>query len=121
MQLKNNTKGSSLIEALIAVVIVIMIATGIMNMITMFGFSTKNRLAMECLINAVASQVEKCRAMETPDNQIKCGGYSINITVNGSCQPNPANCNEVTITGTVQNINISPFSLKTIVCNPNQQ
>ncbi|HEV09604.1 MAG TPA: hypothetical protein ENO34_04300 [Sulfurihydrogenibium azorense] len=119
MQLKNNTKGSSLIEALIAVVIVIMIATGIMNMITMFGFSTKNRLAMECLINAVASQVERCRAMETPENQISCGGYTINIKVNGNCQPD--NCDEVTITGRVQNVNISPFSLKTIVCNPNQQ
>ncbi|MGC9121313.1 MAG: hypothetical protein ACP5G3_07660, partial [Sulfurihydrogenibium sp.] len=91
------------------------------------GFSTKNRLAMECLINAVASQVERCRAMLTPENQISCGGYTINITAkitdNESadkiCQP--ANCDEVTITGRVQNVNISEFSLKTIVCNPNPQ
>lgn len=110
-------KGSSLIESLIATAIIFFIAVGVMNMITMFGFNTKKRLAMECVVNAVSSEIEKCRSMQNPDNTVYCGGYTINITTNGSCIPSNNSCNEISITGRINNINLQPFTLKTVVCN----
>ncbi|WP_297890071.1 hypothetical protein [Sulfurihydrogenibium sp.] len=109
-------KGISLIESLIATVIIFFVAIGIMNMITMFGFSTQKRYAMECVINAVSSQVEKCKSRQNPDSTVSCGNYTVRITTNGSCQPSQG-CNEVSITGQIDRLNIQPFTLRTVVCN----
>jgi Tfp pilus assembly protein PilV len=113
MQLKNN-KGVSLIESLISLVIIFFVVIGIMNMITYFGLDTRNRVMMECLISSVESAAAQCRAMQTPANQITCQGYTVNITVNGSCSPAQNTCNDVTIQGSVKN---RTFNLNTIVCN----
>jgi Tfp pilus assembly protein PilV len=113
MQLKND-KGFSIVESLISLVIIFFVVIGIMNMITYFGLDTRNRVMMECLISSVESAASQCRSLQRPPNSITCQGYTISISVNGSCNPNPNTCNDLTIQGSV---NSRTFRLNTIVCN----
>ncbi len=114
MQLKND-KGFSIVESLISLVIIFFVVIGIMNMITYFGLDTRNRVMMECLISSVESAASQCKSLQTPNTPINCQGYRVNIAVvNGSCNPNPNTCNDVTIEG---NVNNRTFRLNTIVCN----
>ncbi len=111
MLLKN--RGFTLIEALIAIVLAFFIVIGVANVVGFFPSSTADRLEMSCLVEGAVSGVEACRAGQVI-NSIQCGGFTVNIDVNGSCAPSAGSCNEVTVTAT---LNGRSFSLKDTVCN----
>lgn len=108
-------KGFTLIEALIAILIVAIIATSIAGLITIFGIKTSDRILQSCLIEASASAIEACKH-GVNINQINCAGYRINITVNGNCNPNP-NPNTCTEVIAVSFAEGKSFKLEKTICN----
>lgn len=110
MFLKN--RGFTLIETLIAILIVSLIIVSITHLITGSVISTRDRIIMECLVNAANSAVEACRGGVNL-NSYQCGGSGgilVQLNVNTDCSSiTPpadiwdANCREVTVIATYGN------------------
>jgi len=102
-------KGFTLVEALIAILILSLIIIGVTNLITGSVSSTRDRIIMECLVNAANSAIEACRA-GIDLNRYQCGDLNINLEKNETCAnitpPSSfwdANCKEVRVTATYGN------------------
>lgn len=102
-------QGFTLIEALISILILALIITGITNLITFSVRSTRERTIMECLVNAANSAIEACRS-GTNLRSFECGGINIQLTINKNCSSitSPsnvwsANCEEVTVNAKYNN------------------
>uniref|UniRef100_A0A7C4JSG6 Prepilin-type N-terminal cleavage/methylation domain-containing protein n=1 Tax=Thermodesulfobacterium geofontis TaxID=1295609 RepID=A0A7C4JSG6_9BACT len=102
-------KGFTLVEALIAILILSLIVIGVANLITGSIGSTRDRIIMECLVNAANSAIEACRA-GIDLNTYRCGNFNINLSKNQICAnitpPSSfwdATCREVTVTATYGN------------------
>lgn len=108
-----NSRGFSLIEALIAVAITFFIATSIAGMLTMFGVHSKRGIDLTCLVNAAASGIEACRGGQVISTY-NCGGVNINLSLVGSCTPANNQCSQVTVTASGGG---RQFSLTDFVCN----
>jgi len=97
-------KGFTLVEALIAILILSLIIIGVANLITGSVGSTRDRIIMECLVNAANSAVEACRGGINLSN-FQCGGINVHITLSRDCsiltvptQTWDANCEEIRVT-----------------------
>lgn len=107
MFLKN--KGFTLIEVLIAILVLSLIIVSVTHLITGSVVSTRNRIIMECLVNAANSAIEACRGGININNY-RCGGeegLEIQISINTDCSSiTPpldtwdANCREVRVIAT---------------------
>ena len=119
--LKNNKKlkGFTLIEALIAILLVSIVIVSISSLITESVFSTKKRIIYECLVNAANSAIEACRGGKNISS-FNCGGLNISININTDCSsitiPSntwDANCEDVTVTARYGN---TTHTLRDMVC-----
>ncbi len=110
---KNKSYGFTIVEALIAIVIVSIIAVSIAALITSFGSKTSDRILLSCLVEGAASGIEACRGGETI-NQITCGGLTVDISITGNCQPAPNTCSDVIVTATAKGKSVS---LSDKICN----
>ncbi len=107
------SKGFTLIEALIAILITTLIVMSMAGLITVLGTKTSDRILLSCLIEGASSGIEACKGGEVI-NQITCGGFTINISINGNCQPPINTCSNVTSTASAGG---KTFSLTDKVCN----
>jgi Tfp pilus assembly protein PilV len=96
-------KGFTLVEALIAILILSLIIIGVTNLITGSVGSTRDRIIMECLVNAANSAVEACRGGVNLRN-FQCGGINVEVNLSTDCsiinapaQTWDANCEEITV------------------------
>lgn len=96
-------RGFTLIEVLIAILILALIIVGIANLITGSISSTRERTIMECLVNAANSAIEACRGGINL-GEFQCGGLNVQINLSRDCStitvPTAtwsANCAEVII------------------------
>ena len=106
-------KGFTLIEALIAILITTLIVIGVAGLITVFGTKTADRILLSCLVEGATSGIEACKEGEVI-NQITCGGFTINISISGNCQPPANTCSDIISTASA---NGKTFSLTDKVCN----
>jgi len=97
-------KGFTLIEALIAILLISLVIVGVSSLITGSVFSTRKRIIYECLINAANSAIEACRGGRNISS-FNCGSLNISININTDCSsitiPSntwDANCEDVTVT-----------------------
>ncbi|MGB9667667.1 MAG: PulJ/GspJ family protein [Thermosulfidibacteraceae bacterium] len=89
-------RGFTLIEALIAMAIGLILILFIAASISYFGICTRDILLKFCLTNAVDSGFSACRNGINPVS-ISCGNYTITVTSNVDCG-SISNCTDVTIT-----------------------
>jgi prepilin-type N-terminal cleavage/methylation domain-containing protein len=108
------SKGFSIIEVLVAMFILSIVALGVAGLITMFGFYTKDRILLSCLVEGAASGIEACKSGINSTNNIKCGGYTIYIDIQGECPPASGQCS---IVNTTASANGKSFSLTDKICN----
>ena len=106
-------KGFTIIEALIAILITSFIAISIAALITIFGTKIADRILLSCLVEGATSGIEACRGGQII-NQITCAGLTINISINGNCQPAINTCSDITVTASAKGKN---FNLTDKVCN----
>ena len=105
--------GFTLVEALVAVVLTFILATGILGMLYTFLNQIPHRMLITCLVEGAASGVSACR-MGVALNSLSCGSYSISVSIQGSCSPPIGTCSTVTVTASAQD---KSFSLRDTVCN----
>lgn len=104
--LKN--KGFTLIEALIGVLILGLIVISITRLITGSVVSTRERIIMECLVNAANSAIEACRGGVSLSD-FQCGAFNIILNIHGNCDIQPpsniwdSNCEEILVTAIYEN------------------
>jgi prepilin-type N-terminal cleavage/methylation domain-containing protein len=106
-------KGFTLIEALIAILITAILAVIIAGLLTSFAFKTSDRVILSCLVEGASSGISACKGGNSI-NSINCGGYTVQIEINGNCPPAPGTCSEITATAKVKGLS---FSLTDKVCN----
>ncbi len=104
--------GFSLIEALVAVLISMIVVIGIATMLGFFPIYVRDRTELSCLVEAANSGINACRA-GIVINSIECGSMNVNITIEGSCTPPKGECNEIRATATLGE---RSFSLRDVVC-----
>lgn len=92
-------RGFTLVEALIALLISLFIITGIVGLLTSFGFFTRDKMLYTCLLEAASSGVEACRS-GVVIYSIDCGGYTVSVSINGNCNPEKGQCEDITVTAT---------------------
>lgn len=105
--------GFTLIETLVAILIAAILAGIILGFITSFAFKTSDRIAVSCLIEGASSGLAACKGGNII-NYVDCGGYRVEIDIEGNCNPPSGTCEEVTATAKVKGI---AFSLTDKVCN----
>lgn len=116
-------QGFTLVESLIAMMLIAMIAIVSAGLIAYFAKYTKRDLTSTCLLQAASSGIEARRADPgNPDGiQITCGGQTIHVTVTGN-PPGTAPamgsgtsaCAEVVSTSTAGS---KTMVLRDLVCN----
>ncbi|RKX62362.1 MAG: hypothetical protein DRP34_04290 [Thermodesulfobacteriota bacterium] len=117
--LKKNTKSFTLIEALIAILLVSLIVISISSLITGSVFLTRKRIIYECLVNAANSAIEACRGGKNISS-FNCGGLNIDININIDCSSITVpgntwdvNCEDITVTARYGN---TTHTLRDMVC-----
>jgi prepilin-type N-terminal cleavage/methylation domain-containing protein len=106
-------KGFTLIEALIAILIAAILAGIIAGAITIFASKTSDRIVLSCLIEGASSGIAACKGGYKID-RINCGGYEVEVTINGNCNPSSGKCENATATAKLKGMS---FSLSDKVCN----
>lgn len=104
--------GFTLIEALIAICISIILVTIIASGITAFSSEAQDRVLKTCLIEGAESALATCKAGNITNN-FTCGKYNIRITIEGNCNPQNT-CNNVKVRAEAQG---QVFELTDMVCN----
>lgn len=110
------SKGFTLIEALISVMIVTFVVLFVLNTVTLFPVLLRKDLINFCLRQAANSIVEYKRANPTDatDNfTITCKGMDINVRVVGGPPP-PNDCVDITVTSTYGTYN---YEIQDRICN----
>lgn len=109
-------KGFTLIESLIAIVILIIAVLGIAAMQGTFSTQTVDRTLQNSLIDAASSALTYCSNLRTtpPSSYTYEGGLVVNVSMSGRCDPALNVCNQVTATASARD---RTFSLSTLVCN----
>ncbi|MDK2860838.1 MAG: type pilus assembly protein PilA [Thermodesulfobacterium sp.] len=105
-------KGSTIIEVLISIFILFIVIISITSLITIFGLHIRNRVLLTCLVEGAASGIEACKNGYII-NEIRCGGFTVNISVNGTCNLATNLCSDIEVIASSQG---KVFSLKDKVC-----
>ncbi len=113
MRCRKKRTGFTIIEALIAILIVSIIAISIAGLISSFGLETSNRILLSCLMQGADSGIEACRSGDYISN-ITCGGILVNIQITGNCTPPPNTCSDIIVTATAKGKSVS---LSDKICN----
>ena len=113
--LLNNNKGFSLIEALIATVILTIAVLGIMALQGTFATQTVDRTLQNALIDAASSALSHCQNVGTsPPGTYTYEGIAVTVSISGNCALALNTCSNVTATATARG---RTFSMTTFVCN----
>lgn len=114
--------GLSLIEALVALMLLTISILSVMTMITAFPRSTTDDLVLTCLLQAASSGIEAKRANHSLGSlNVPCGGRNVSVSISGtppSTAPQPGSgntaCATVTATATYGS---KTMTLRDLVCN----
>lgn len=92
-------EGFTLIEAIIAMAIGLMVVLSISALIGYFALYTRDVGLKFCLTSALENGFSLCRNGKNPPNSYTCGNYSISISYSTDCTTIPSDsCSNVTIT-----------------------
>ncbi len=92
-------EGFTLIEAVIAMAVGLVVVLSISALIGYFALYTKDINLKFCLVNALENSFSLCRNGKNPANTYTCGSYSISISCNTDCTAiSNDSCSNVTIT-----------------------
>jgi prepilin-type N-terminal cleavage/methylation domain-containing protein len=135
MPIRTIKKGFTIIEVLIAFIIISVVSLSLISMQSSFSKSTHSRTVTTALSDVAQSAMATCQSFNTPPNSVYYNIPSINsdssgtkkieifITVTGSCVlPAPNSCSDITIvTSNTQTITASSrkFTLEGNICNFN--
>lgn len=110
-----NNSGFTLIEALVAILILIIAILGLVGMQGIFARQSADRIFMNSLIDAASSALSHCQNTNSaPPTSYSYENFVVNIQLLGNCNPTENTCNTVTVTASAQG---KSFSLTTLVCN----
>ncbi|MDI6801641.1 MAG: prepilin-type N-terminal cleavage/methylation domain-containing protein [Thermodesulfovibrionales bacterium] len=113
-------QGFSLVEALIATVILAIGITGFISMQASFASKSAVRTAINSLIDAASSALAQCQADKTTGSSLSYtyeNNMVVTVTLNKSCNIAPDECDAVTATASAEGKGEKPFKLTTYVCN----
>lgn len=118
MIIKNN-RGFTLIEALIAMVILTIGIVSVISMQATFARGTVDRTVLNALIDSAASALNRCQIDNATPASLSYTheGRTINVSITGSCNPASDTCNAVSATAT--HSTGKTFTISTMVCNFN--
>lgn len=115
LKIIDKSKGFTLIEVLVSIVILIVGVLGVMTLMGKFSTSTLDRAFRNAIVDAAASAIDHCENTHTdPPTSYTYGGITVTISKSGSCNPAANTCNNVTVTATAQG---KSFSITSKVCN----
>lgn len=119
-------KGFSLVESLVAVLLVAIVLIGTIKLITSFAMFTATDTDRTCLLQAASSGIEAKRADPTITSlQVTCGinnsSLPVSVTISGNPPANPppmgsnqTACAEITATATFKG---KTMTLRDWICN----
>ena len=107
------TKAFSLIEALIALVIVSVVVLSIVGLIEIFIKQLPDRVLLTCLVESASSAVKACENGIVL-NSVQCASYNVSITINGNCNPPQNTCSNIVVTASADD---KSFTLNGVACN----
>jgi prepilin-type N-terminal cleavage/methylation domain-containing protein len=123
------TKGFTLIEILVTVVILVILIVGVFGSLNWFRFFSKDRLITTCLVEGASSGIMACRGGRyipnvicnvTYPNYTKSYVINIHISCNPSysncCSPPLGECTNATVIA-IHNGSGKSFSLTDTICN----
>lgn len=110
--------GFTIIEAMIAVVILAVGIVGVITMVGVFSKDTVDRTLYNSLLDAASSGLTLCGAVSSTTSPLTYT-YENNLVVTvtlsgGSCSPSANACNTITATANAKGKNVV---LTTLVCN----
>ncbi len=113
-----NNKGFSLIEALIAMVILTIGIVSVLSMQATFATGTVDRSVMHALIDSASSALTRCQIDNATPSSLTYTheGITTTVTLTGSCNPAADSCNPVSATASAKG---KTFTISTMVCNFN--
>lgn len=107
-------RGFSLIEQLVALLIIIVGIISIYIFLSKFTEFTRDRLLATCLVDTAYSSMSLCLKGITPPNNLKCGSYNVEVIAN--CNIPEDECNDVSVT---TRINSFSYTLQGFGCKFN--
>ena len=110
------TRGFTLIEALISVLIVTFVVLFVLNTVTLFPILIRKDIINFCLRQAANSAVEYKRANPTDPTDtmtISCKGMDIEVSISGGTPP-PNDCVDITVTATYRSYS---YEIQDKICN----
>ncbi|HIJ60426.1 MAG TPA: prepilin-type N-terminal cleavage/methylation domain-containing protein [Nitrospirae bacterium] len=116
----HNNRGFTLLEALIAMVILTIGIVSVISMQATFAKGTVDRTVLNALIDSASSLLNRCQIdTGTPSSVTYTHeGRTITVTRTGSCNPNTDTCNAVSATAT-DSLTNKTFTISTMICNFN--
>lgn len=131
----NTSKGFTIIEVLVALLIVTIVSFSLISMQSSFSKNTTNRTIAMALSDVAQSSMIQCKNEVTPTAEVlytlpalstsnSIGKIKVYVTVTGTCvKPVTANtCNDITITTSntkTNTFNTTKFYLQGTICNFN--
>lgn len=109
--------GFSLIEALIAIVILATAIAGLVSLQASFAKGTVDRTVINSLIDAASSALTQCQADKTTASSLSYtyeDNIIVNVTLDKSCNVTIDECSQITATSSARG---KTFKLSTFVCN----
>jgi prepilin-type N-terminal cleavage/methylation domain-containing protein len=107
--------GMSLLESLIAMVILAGALLSLAHMESSFGKQYLDRRLHSALQDVAVSEISRCKIGAAANTSQTYLGYAITISrTGGNCQPASATCQDIVVSTTGNN---RSFSLTTKVCN----
>ncbi len=98
MQQLNKSPGFTIVEAVVALAVLVIGIVGLLAITTYFGIVTPQRNVDSCTASAIYAGQELCRSSSS-STTIVCGGSSLGVSVSGCPSPgtNAPNCSNITI------------------------
>jgi prepilin-type N-terminal cleavage/methylation domain-containing protein len=111
-----NNKGMTLIEVMIALLILSVGVLGVSAMQGTFASQSADRNLLNALTDAAMSAANQCHAQTTPPASVVSGGVTVAIGLTGSCTPALDTCNEISVIASARG---KSTRINTNVCNFN--
>lgn len=107
--------GTSLIEALIGLLLLSICLLGVVGTMTYFSTNTADKALRSCLLENAGNAIQQLKVNALPVNTtFTCGNLSGSVTLSQATFPALNDCDDVTATATVGTKSVT---LQTKVCN----
>jgi Tfp pilus assembly protein PilV len=115
MSMRSNTRGFTLIEAMLGITLLSISLLGVVAMMSYFSTQTSDRSLRNCLLEQASNGLSQHRADALPvETSFTCGNIGGTLSMSHTTFPAANTCDDVTATATAGN---KTAILQTKVCN----